>query len=189
MIWSHHFISIIRVRYWPISFISWHPANHRCGSRQSVWECEEFLHKFPHSCLKKHLQKNKKWKWLLFIGRIFSNQGTSRFFLDFKEFFPDFHHIRKFGCVVAPPAPLLLHLCCKLPEVIESIFLVLAPVPKKWLQPVAVLRGDLGGPWPVPIFGWPPAWLPSFLLNFTFKFVWFIYAEDNFQLAKFWTII
>ena len=28
-------------------------------------------------------------------------------------------------------------------------------------------KGVLGGPWPLQIFGWPP----SFLLNFTFKFV------------------
>ena len=33
-------------------------------------------------------------------------------------------------------------------------------------------KGGLGGPWPLQIFAWPRVWLPSFFLNFPFKFVW-----------------
>jgi len=34
------------------------------------------------------------------------------------------------------------------------------------------------------IFDWPPAWPLSFVLNFTFKFVWSTYTADNFQASK-----
>ena len=39
-----------------------------------------------------------------------------------------------------------------------------------------------------PDFWLPPCFPPSFVLNFTFKFVWLTYTADNFQPAKFETI-
>jgi len=48
--------------------------------------------------------------------------------------------------------------------------------------------GDWVGHGPSQIFGWPPAWLPNFLLNFIFKLVSLAYTADNFQPAKFQTI-
>jgi len=45
---------------------------------------------------------------------------------------------------------------------------------------VAILRGDLSGSCPLDF------WLaPSFMLNFTFKFVWLTYTADNLQPAIF----
>jgi len=38
------------------------------------------------------------------------------------------------------------------------------------------------------IFDWPPAWAPSFVLKFTFKFDWLTYTANNFQQAKCLTI-
>jgi len=38
------------------------------------------------------------------------------------------------------------------------------------------------------IFGWSLLGPPSFVLNFTFKFVWLTYTADNFQPAKFLSI-
>jgi len=51
---------------------------------------------------------------------------------------------------------------------------------------VVVLRGDLGGPWPLPEFWLVPSLPPpSFLLNFTFKFVRLTYTAYNFHQQNF----
>jgi len=42
-------------------------------------------------------------------------------------------------------------------------------------------KGGPGGPWPSQIFGGPPAWPPSFVLNFTFKFYWLTYTAVSFS--------
>jgi len=51
-------------------------------------------------------------------------------------------------------------------------------------QSVAVLIGS-GWAMTPQIFGWPLLGSPSFLLKFTFTFVWLTSAADNFQPAKF----
>jgi len=50
---------------------------------------------------------------------------------------------------------------------------------------LVAVRWSLGGHGSSQIFGWPPACPPSFLLNFTFKFVWLTYTADHVQPAKF----
>jgi len=49
-------------------------------------------------------------------------------------------------------------------------------------------KGGLGGRWPPRFLAGPLLGTPSFVLNFTFKFVWWTYTVDNFQPAKFKTI-
>ena len=53
-------------------------------------------------------------------------------------------------------------------------------------QPVAVLRGALGGPWPSHIFDWPPACPPFFcLISRSSSFDWHIqqitFSQQNFK--------
>jgi len=76
-------------------------------------------------------------------------------------------------------------------EIFDSVVLVEQRLSRRCLRPSdkPVVSGGSEG-WPgwaramAPAdFGWPTAWPPIFLLNFTLKFVGLTYKADNFQPA------